>query len=94
VGTTVGGELLTTLREALSNVADHADASRVDVTVEVGRDVCLRVVDDGIGPQAESSPSGRGLPNMAARAARLGGTFTLRPGPLRGTELEWRVPHD
>ena len=40
---TVGAELLATLREALSNVARHAHASRVDVTVTVGDDdVCLR----------------------------------------------------
>ena len=92
VSTTVGEELLATMREALSNVARHAHASRVDVAVEVGGDVCLRVVDDGIGPPVEQPDSGHGLRNMAARAEALGGTFALRPGPSRGTELEWRTP--
>jgi signal transduction histidine kinase len=94
VRTTVGTELLATLREALSNVARHAHASRVDVTVSVGKDVRLRVVDDGVGPPAERSSSGRGLRNMAARAERLGGSFALRPGRSRGTDLEWSVPNN
>ena len=92
VSPTVGGELLATLREALSNVSRHAKASRVGITVAVGEDVCLRVVDDGVGPPAEPSRSGYGLRNMASRADTLGGTFALRPGPSGGSELEWRVP--
>jgi signal transduction histidine kinase len=92
VRTTVGSELLATLREALSNVARHAGASRVDVMVDVGEEVCLRVVDDGVGPPAVETSSGHGLANMAARAERLGGSFVLRPGPPRGAVLEWRVP--
>ena len=52
-GEQVRAELVATLREALSNVARHASASRVDIEVIVGDDaVCLRVVDDGIGPPA------------------------------------------
>jgi signal transduction histidine kinase len=93
VRSTVAMELLATLREALSNVARHAKATRVDVTVEIDEDVCLRVVDDGIGPPDEKSRSGRGLLNMAARAERLGGAFALRPGPPRGSVLEWRAPN-
>ena len=92
VSETVGGELLATLREALSNVSRHAKASRVGITVAVGEDVCLRVVDDGVGPSAETSRSGYGLRNMASRADTLGGTFALRAGLSGGSELEWRVP--
>ena len=58
---TVGAELLATLREALSNAARHAHASRVDVTVTAGEDICLRVVDDGVGPPSERSATGHGL---------------------------------
>jgi signal transduction histidine kinase len=85
--------VLSVLREALSNAARHASASRVDVSVEVGSDLVLRVADDGVG-----IPPGvtcRGLANLAERAERLGGT--LRAGPAdkaagTGTVLEWRVP--
>ncbi len=73
-------QLLPTLREALSNVARHAEASAVTVTVAVdGEDVVLAVADNGKG----LPPSGRrsGLANMEQRANDLGGTFTATNGP-------------
>ena len=88
----VAAELLATLGEALSNVSRHAQASRVDVEVCVGDDVCLRVTDDGVGPPDEETPRGNGLLNMAARADKLGGTLELRSGQDAGTVLEWRAP--
>jgi signal transduction histidine kinase len=84
--------LLATLREALSNVARHAKATRVDVYLDAsGTDLELRVVDDGIGI-AESAPTGRGLTNMAARARSLTGICRVAAGASGGTILEWRVP--
>ncbi len=85
-------ELIATLREALSNVARHARASRVEVEVVFADDVRLTVVDDGIGPPAADAPRGKGLANMAARATKLGGTFAMVPAEPTGTRLEWRVP--
>ncbi len=80
-----------TLREALSNVARHADATRVEVALVVAGDVCLRVVDDGVGPPGEDASIGNGLRNMRARASELGGTMELRRGEP-GSILEWRIP--
>jgi signal transduction histidine kinase len=94
VGEQVGIELIGTLREALSNVARHAKASRVDIEVVVDGDVRLRVIDDGIGPPAADVPRGSGLRNMAARADKLGGRLELRAGDGRGTVLEWRTPKE
>ena len=88
----VGDELVATLREALSNVARHARATRVDVEVEVSGDVSLRVSDNGVGPPANELSAGNGLRNMGDRAAMLGGTLELRPAPAGGTVLEWRAP--
>jgi signal transduction histidine kinase len=88
----VARELSATLREALSNVARHAKATRVDVSVVVDHEVLLRVVDDGVGPPYAATHRGHGLRNMAARAERLEGRLELRPGPSSGTVLEWRVP--
>lgn len=87
------GHMLTVLREALSNAARHARASRVEVSVEVGSDITLRVTDDGTGIPPGSRRSG--LANLAERAELLGGV--LRTGPAdratgTGTVLEWRVP--
>ena len=86
-------EVVATLREALSNIARHAQASRADVTVSTadGR-LRLLVADDGIGPPAESSPMGHGLANMAERAERLGGSCLLTASDLGGTLVTWDVP--
>ena len=85
-------ELLAVLREALTNVARHAGAHRVDVEVTADADLMLRVLDDGKGLGYERRPGGRGLANMEARAARLGGSVLVKAGPEGGTVVEWRVP--
>jgi signal transduction histidine kinase len=85
--------LLAVLREALSNVAQHAQASRAEVLVEVGTDtgLLLRVIDNGRGLPDIPTP-GRGLHNLEERAVRLGGTCSVSSGPDGGTVVEWRVP--
>jgi signal transduction histidine kinase len=83
--------LLATLQEALSNAAKHARASKVDVLVEAGDELLLRVVDDGVGVP-ERVDRKHGLHNMDTRADALGGSLTVRPGRTRGTVVEWRVP--
>jgi signal transduction histidine kinase len=84
----VGAHLIATLREALSNAARHAHASSLDVFINARDGVMLRVVDNGVGPPDRPS-SGSGLPNMSARAAKLGGSFRLAANPAGGTALEW-----
>jgi len=90
----VASELLAVLREALSNVARHARAGRAEVHLVAGDEVELTVTDDGIGPPPEPPTLGNGLPNLAARAERLGGTFSLGPrDPLQGAVLRWGIPN-
>ena len=88
----IGDELVATLREALSNVARHAEATAVEVEITVDADVLVRVCDDGVGLPGDERPEGHGLRNMAERAARLDGTFTTTSGPRGGTIFTWRVP--
>ena len=89
-------QALAALREALSNAARHANASRVDVTVDAGPDAMLtvQVTDNGTGIPAGGRRSG--LRNLADRAEKLGGELSLEPAdpgaPEPGTRLEWRVP--
>ena len=96
VGPEVGEQVLAALREALSNAARHANASQVDVTVDVDPDgmLAVQVTDDGTGIPAEGRRSG--LRNLARRAEKLGGELRLEPaspGAARpGTRLQWRVP--
>ena len=87
----IADHLLSVLREALSNAARHAQASRVDVEVDVtDEQLQLRVVDDGVGVPADGRRSG--LTNLAQRAELLQGTFAVSPGAVSGTELLWQVP--
>jgi signal transduction histidine kinase len=88
----LASELLATLREALSNVVRHAEATKVEILLTAHDGLRLQVADDGIGPPSATAPRGQGLKNMEARAARQGGHFELRPGAAVGTVLEWRVP--
>ena len=85
-------QVLAVLREALSNVARHSGATRVDVTVDTDAAGMLTVLvrDNGRGVQETSRRSG--LANMADRAEKLGGRLRLSPAEGGGTELEWRVP--
>jgi signal transduction histidine kinase len=84
--------LLAVVREALSNAARHARASRVEISVEAGdRELRLSIADNGRG--IDSAVIRRsGLANMRSRAEELGGTLTLSRGEPGGTVLEWRVP--
>jgi signal transduction histidine kinase len=83
--------LLKVLREALSNVARHAHASRVDVALVVAdRAVTLSVEDDGTGIASTARRSG--LENARARAAELGGDLRTEVGSQGGTRLVWSVP--
>ena len=90
--------VLASLREALSNTARHAEATQVDIMVDIDDSDALKVVvtDDGTGIPPEAARSG--LRNLAARAANFGGGLRVGPGyPGRagsGTRLEWRAPAD
>lgn len=79
-------QVLRTAQEALTNIAKHAGARQVALSLVVrdGR-LVLRVADDGIGLAHSPESGGRGLRNMAARAQQLGGTLRVGPGPDRGT---------
>ena len=88
----VAEQALAVLREALSNAARHAGATRVDVTADVDGTgmLTLRVVDNGVGIGLQTRRSG--LLNLANRAEELGGEMQVTAAEGGGTELEWRVP--
>jgi signal transduction histidine kinase len=90
----VADQFLAVLRESLSNVIRHADATVVEVTVTADtKELTLLVADNGVGLDPDAPPpSGFGLRNMGARAATLGGTCSVRPNEPQGTVVEWRVP--
>jgi signal transduction histidine kinase len=88
---TQANHLLAVLREALSNIARHAGASGVVVTVRAGEELLLQVVDDGRG-SAGVTTGGNGLRNMRSRAEELGGHADISPLDGGGTAVQWTVP--
>jgi two-component system, NarL family, sensor histidine kinase DevS len=91
----MGSELLAVLREALMNVAKHAQATKTEVSLDVTADaVTLLVVDDGVGMTAASASQtgGLGLRNIRERASRLGGEVLFSQAEPRGTRVLWTAP--
>jgi signal transduction histidine kinase len=79
-------------QEALTNVAKHAAARTVTVTVEwLDAEVVLRVDDDGRGSAGPASDGGNGLRGMRERAELAGGRLTAGPG-VAGYRVELRLP--
>ena len=85
-------DLEAVLREALSNIAQHAHARTVEVDLTATPErITLQVSDDGsgLGPTTRRS----GLANLRRRAQRHGGTLTLTARQPCGTRLTWSIPH-
>ncbi|MBI5101737.1 MAG: PAS domain-containing protein [Nitrospirae bacterium] len=83
-------------QEALTNVARHAGATRVRVTL-AGKDNVLTftVIDNGRGitPKQAQNPLSIGLTGIRERIHFLGGTFSISGRKNRGTSLKVTIPH-
>jgi len=89
--------LFRVFQEALTNVARHADARHVTVTLDAeGNDLVLRVSDDGKGVASGdlAAPSALGVLGMQERARAVGGSVSVEGAPGRGTQVLARVPRD
>ncbi|MBZ9714290.1 GAF domain-containing sensor histidine kinase [Deinococcus multiflagellatus] len=86
------------LQESLNNVAKHARAQEVKVTLHGGERVTLRVQDDGAGFDPAtitgrvSSAGGLGLLQMRERVEARGGTYRVLSSPGHGTLVEAELP--
>ncbi len=86
-------DLAAVLRECLSNVARHASATFVSVTIMCTDDALeLCVNDDGAGVATDEAPCGYGFENLTVRAEQHGGTFRLTPQQPHGTTATWCIP--
>lgn len=80
-------------QEALSNVAKHATASRVHLTLTYLHDaLLLDVADNGTGFDPAAPAHGYGLVGMRQRLAAVGGSLTVESTPGGGTTLNAAVP--
>jgi len=77
------------LREILSNIVRHSEATHVEVNLNGdGEYLVLRVHDNGVGFD-NISASGRGLRNLATRAQDLGGECLVESSVGGGTLVTW-----
>jgi two-component system, NarL family, sensor histidine kinase UhpB len=81
-------------QESLTNVARHAGASRVELTLQPGAaSVVLRVVDDGRGIDETAALNGHGgLRGMRERAVLVGGALAVKRAHEGGVEVRLEVP--
>jgi signal transduction histidine kinase len=82
-------------QETLTNVARHANATEVDVTLAGGNgDLGLEVHDNGKGISKEELSDGQslGILGMRERALLLGGELTISGAPGKGTTVKVRIP--
>ncbi|HNT77080.1 MAG TPA: response regulator [Anaerolineae bacterium] len=86
------------LQEALTNVAKHAHATQVTITLTTDAEaITLMISDNGIGfevtrPTTTRNETGWGLLNMSERAAAVGGEFQIEAAPGRGVTLSVKAP--
>jgi PAS domain S-box-containing protein len=88
--------LLRAVREALTNVSKHAQASCVDVLgLHSAEGFLLAVTDDGRGiePADLEAPTALGLLGLRERASELGGTVKIERVKPGGTRLSVWIPH-
>ena len=81
-------------QESLTNVARHADAKRVEMSLAAGvGSVVLCVSDDGRGISEAAVANGHGgLRGMRERALLVGGALAVKPGRTGGVEVRFEVP--
>ena len=79
--------------EALQNTAKYAHATQARVCLQAQNgSLCFTVSDNGAGYDAQHTPMGSGLRNMADRLAALGGRLEVRSAPTHGTTITGQLP--
>jgi two-component system, NarL family, sensor histidine kinase DevS len=83
-------DLVAVLREVVFNIARHAQATNVELTLSVGDSLVLEIYHDGRG--LDHMTSSGGLADLVRRAEAHGGSFHTTDSPGPGTRLDWRLP--
>jgi signal transduction histidine kinase len=89
--------LFRVVQESLTNVALHAQATRVDVVINIRDEHIIAIIeDDGVGftPISPTIESHLGLFGMRERVEMLGGKLTIESSPGKGTAVNVEVPYD
>lgn len=85
-------------QESLTNIAKHADAEEVSISVETSQDLLsMTVSDDGVGFDTDDldkmvADGHYGLAGMGERMSMLGGRIDVTSSPGSGTTLTFTMP--
>jgi signal transduction histidine kinase len=83
-------------QESLMNVVKHSGATSAEVHLSHagnGKAILLRVTDDGKGFDASRvQTDSLGIISMRERLRMIGGTLSIHPAQLRGTQVEANIP--
>jgi signal transduction histidine kinase len=91
---TVANQLFQIAQEAVTNSVKHAAPRQIDIRLAMdGPELCLSIVDDGVGFPDKPRSEGLGLRLMRHGAALSGGTFDVRRNGENGTIAICRVKH-
>ena len=86
-------QIVQVTREALTNVARHAQAKHSVVRLaRTGQTAVLTIEDDGIGFDVRRDKAGNGLRNMRERATAMGGSLRISSKVGKGTNLRFTFP--
>ncbi len=89
----IAEHLVAVIREAVTNIERHAQATKATISLSANGEHCELVVsDNGRGMDGKGRADSRGLTNMRRRAEKLDGQFETSDAPGGGTVLSWRVP--
>jgi signal transduction histidine kinase len=86
------------VQEAVNNALKHAQASRIDVNVQLDRDLRIAITDDGQGlpdtarGEASVRLNSLGLTSMRERAQQLGGVLSISRAQPQGTTVRLTLP--
>jgi signal transduction histidine kinase len=95
LGETLDITVYRTVQEALTNVARHAEASRVEIRIrreQAPDSLLLSIKDNGKGKEASLPTTGMGLPGMRERVLAIGGEFTAQNGVDGGFCINLSLP--
>ena len=90
--------LFRVVQEALTNVARHAQASRVEVSIQkLPKRICMKIKDDGKSFQVQRVLQAKGnkhlgLLGMRERLEMIGGSFGVESVPGKGTIVQAQIP--
>ena len=89
---TVANQLYRIAQEAVTNSVKHAVPSHIDIRLAMdGSELCLSIVDDGVGFPDRPRSKGIGLYLMRHAAGLSGGTFDIRRNGQKGTIVTCRA---